>query len=140
MQDCACQGIRRSARAITQLYDRALSPIDIKATQFPILVGLAAAGPNVPLGAFADALAMDRTTLTRNLKPLEERGLLRIEEGEDRRLRQLNLTPQGVELLEEALTLWRQAQDRVAGMFGDDRLAGLLGELDQLTGALRTRA
>jgi DNA-binding MarR family transcriptional regulator len=136
IRDCACQGVRRSARALTQHYEQALSPIGLRATQFPILVALAAYG-SVPLSPLADALVMDRTTLTRNLKALQERDLVRVEEGADRRVRMLTLTAHGREVLEEALGLWKIAQASVQDGFGRDRLAKLLGELTQLTSSVR---
>jgi DNA-binding MarR family transcriptional regulator len=135
MQDCACQGIRRSARAITQHYDRVFAAVGLKATQFPILVALAVAG-SAPLSALAQVLGMDRTTLTRNLKPLEQRRLVQTEEGEDRRVRQLSLTAEGELVLNEALALWKEAQRSVTESFGANRLAGLLSDLGQLTGGL----
>ncbi|MEX2553775.1 MAG: MarR family winged helix-turn-helix transcriptional regulator [Actinomycetota bacterium] len=136
MRSCACQGVRRSARALTQYYDRALSPIGLKATQFPILVALEVAGP-VPLSPLADALVMDRTTLTRNLKALEERDLVRVEEGQDRRVRLLSLTSEGRSLLADALAIWQVTQASVKDNFGADRLDDLMGELHHLTGSVR---
>jgi DNA-binding MarR family transcriptional regulator len=136
MHGCACQGVRRSARALTQHYDHALSAIGLKATQFPILVALELAGP-VPLSPLADALVMDRTTLTRNLKALQERDLVTVEEGKDRRVRLLALTPRGRSVLEQALELWKVAQASVKTTFGADRLDSLLGELALLTGSVR---
>lgn len=136
MHGCACQGVRRSARALTQHYDHALSPIGLKATQFPILVALELAGP-VPLSPLADELVMDRTTLTRNLKALQEQDLVSVEEGEDRRVRLLNLTAEGRMVLEQALELWKVAQASVQERFGAGRLDNLLGELTLLTGSVR---
>ena len=139
MEECACHGIRRSARALTRLYDHAFAPLHLKASQFPILVGLAAAGP-VPLSPLAAVLGMDRTTLTRNLKPLEQRQLVRTEEGEDRRVRRLVLTSAGRKVLSQALELWQDAQSSVSEIFGADRLSTLLNELSELTGGVRGRA
>ena len=136
MRNCACQGVRRSARALTQYYDHALSPIGLKATQFPILVALEVAGP-VPLSPLADALVMDRTTLTRNLKALQERELVKVEEGEDRRVRLLSLTAKGRSLLTDALRIWQVTQTSVQDNFGADRLDNLMGELHHLTGSVR---
>lgn len=136
MVGCACQGVRRSARALTQRYDHALSPIGLKATQFPILVALELAGP-VPLSLLADALVMDRTTLTRNLKALQERDLVSVEEGKDRRVRLLALTPEGRTVLEQALEIWKVAHASVKNNFGANRLDSLLGELAVLTGSVR---
>lgn len=137
MRDCACQNVRRTARGLTQHYDRAFAPIKLKSTQFPILVALAGAG-TAPLSLIAQVLGMDRTTLTRNLKPLEERRLIQTGEGEDRRVRELSLTAEGQRVLREALELWEVAQRSVTESFGADRLATLIGDLDRLTEGLAT--
>jgi DNA-binding MarR family transcriptional regulator len=134
---CACQGVRRSARAITHVYDRTLSPLGVKATQLPILVALEVAGP-VPLTPLAEGLVMDRTTLTRNLRALQEQNLVRVKPGSDRRVKLLALTEQGRELLDEALDLWESAQGQVKQSFGEERLVGLLDELSHLTDAVRS--
>lgn len=134
---CACQGLRRSARALTQVYDHILAPVGVKATQLPILVALEVAGP-VPLTPVAEGLVMDRTTLTRNLRGLQERGLVIVKGASDRRVRLLALTDEGREALEKALDLWEVAQARVKDSFGEDRLGGLLDELSQLTSTVRS--
>ena len=74
---CACKNLRRSARAVTRLYDEALRPSGLRITQFTLLVAVALSEP-VPITRLADALDLDRTTLARDLKPLTERGLLEI--------------------------------------------------------------
>ena len=75
---CACSGLRRAAREITQRYERALAPSGVKATQFPILVALGE-GEAIPIVPLAEGLALDRTTLTRNLRILEGRGLVTVD-------------------------------------------------------------
>jgi DNA-binding MarR family transcriptional regulator len=137
MRDCACQNVRKTARGLTQHYDRAFAPVKLKATQFPILVALAVAG-TAPLSFIAQVLGMDRTTLTRNLRPLEERRFIQTGEGEDRRIRELSLTAEGQQVLREALELWKVAQRSVTESFGADSLATLLGDLDRLTEGLPT--
>jgi DNA-binding MarR family transcriptional regulator len=136
-QNCACQGVRRSARTITQLYDHALAPVGLKATQLPILVALELHGP-VPLSPVAEGLVMDRTTLTRNLRALQAKNFVTVSSGSDRRVRLLALTRQGRKLLAEALKLWKVAQAEVKTSFGDERLDDLLGELSALTQRIRT--
>jgi len=80
----------------------------------------------------ADALAMDRTTLTRNLRPLERRGLVRVTTGDDRRVRIVTLTTRGRTALADALPLWKKAQAQVAEAFGQQRLERMLGEVAAL--------
>ncbi|MGH9022316.1 MAG: MarR family winged helix-turn-helix transcriptional regulator [Acidimicrobiia bacterium] len=133
---CACEGLRRAARTLTRHYDDALSPSGLRVTQLPILVGLSVAGP-LPMTPLADALGMDRTTLARNVKALEERALVAVEsDGEDRRRRVLALTPAGEQALSQALLLWAPTQAGVEDRFGRERLHALLGELSSLAGAV----
>ena len=133
--DCACNGLRRAAREITQRYERALAPSGIKATQFPILVALGAGEP-VPIVPLAEGLGLDRTTLTRNLRILEERGLVTIGAAEhDARMRLASITGEGLRVLAHALELWRAQQHEVAEAFGQDRLRALFGDLSELTRA-----
>ncbi|MEX2551682.1 MAG: MarR family winged helix-turn-helix transcriptional regulator [Actinomycetota bacterium] len=113
-----------------------MSPIGLKATQFPILVALELAGP-VPLSPLADALVIDRTTLTRNLNSLQERELVNVEEGNDRRVRLLSLTAAGRQVLAQAMEVWKVSQASVKDSFGADRLEHLLGELGNLTASVR---
>src|SRR5690348_4298693 len=74
---CACANLRRAARALTRVYEEALAPVDLSSTQMTILMYVGKKGGQ-PLTALADALAMDRTSLYRTLKPLEKRGLVRV--------------------------------------------------------------
>jgi DNA-binding MarR family transcriptional regulator len=131
---CACESLRRTARAVTRDYERALAPSGLKATQFPILAALALGGP-LPITTLAEALTIDRTTLTRNLKGLADEGDLTIgpdEDAADRRLRVVALTPRGRERLRRALPLWRRAQREVADRYGSERLEGLRTDLAEL--------
>lgn len=137
MASCACERLRRATRAVTGRYEEALAPSGLHITQLPILVALFVVGP-VPMTPLAEALGMDRTTLTRNVKALEEQQLVTVESGEeDRRRRVLTLTPEGEEVLSRALELWAPAQAMVEKDFGPERLRGLLGELSALTVLIR---
>ncbi len=132
---CACHGLRRAARGITKCYERALAPSGVNATQFPVLVALGAAGP-VPITPLAERLALDRTTLTRNLGILERRGLVTITAAQhDGRVRLASVTDEGLGVLAHALELWREAQGAVVEAFGRARLRALFGELSDLTNA-----
>ena len=91
--DCACLNLRGAARAVTQMYDEVLRPSGLKATQFSVLAAVATIGP-AAMTVIAKALVMDRTTLTRNLKPLMDRGLVKAGKGaDDRRQRRIVVTP-----------------------------------------------
>ena len=134
---CASSGLRRAAREMTQRYERALAPSGIKATQFPILVALGAGDP-VPIVPLAERLGLDRTTLTRNLRILERRGLVAVSAAEhDARIRLARVTDEGLRVLAHALELWRAEQHEVTEAFGQDRLRELFGELSELTHAGR---
>jgi DNA-binding MarR family transcriptional regulator len=133
---CACNQLRRSARGITQVYDAGMGGEGLKVTQMPILVGLGAGGA-MPLGTLAEALGLDRTTLTRNIKPLEQRGLVATAgHPDDARVRIVSLTPQGAAELSAALARWEQVQTRVEERFGAERLRALYEELDALAVAV----
>ncbi len=125
---CSCGHLRRASRAVTQLYDGVLQASGLKTTQFTLLVA-AAELKAAPVSRMAEALVMDRTTLTRNLKPLVKDGLLAVEPGADRRSRWIRLTPKGRKALAEALPLWDQAQNRMIQGLGRARWQRLIGDL-----------
>jgi DNA-binding MarR family transcriptional regulator len=133
--ECACEGLRRAAREITQRYERALAPSGVKATQLPILVALGG-GESIPILPLAAGLGLDRTTLTRNLRILEGRGLVTIAAApHDARMRLAAIADEGLRVLAHALELWSAEQRDLAEAFGQDRLRALLGDLSQLTQA-----
>lgn len=133
---CACNQLRRATRGITQLYESALASSGLKATQLPILVGLGSAG-DLSVSTLADALALDRTTLTRNLKVLESRGLLQTRDSEDdARVRMVSLTLEGSDVLSGALLRWEEMQAMVEERFGRERLTALYEELEALGNAV----
>ena len=128
VSECTLANVRKASRAISQVYDAALQPADIKATQFTLLASLSKQGL-LPLSQLASHMVMDRTTLTRNLQPLLKRDLVAIAPGEDRRVRNVQLTAKGKRLLEMALPLWSKAQSQLVEGLGQDRWANLLGDL-----------
>ena len=132
---CACATVRRTDRVLTQFYDEILAPSGLYITQFTLLATLSQAAP-VTINRLAEIMDMDRTTLSRNLEVLAKQHMVRIEEGEDRRMRQVHLTQEGEQALRRALPLWQEAQARIEHALGRERFDGLLTELS----AVRTVA
>lgn len=138
VSECACMRLRKTARAMTRMYDESLRPAGLQVSQLTLLVALATQGPGgVKLGGLARALVMDRTTLTRNLRPLEKAGWVKTARSpEDARVRVLLLTPEGGKRIEAAFPLWKRAQEQVRTRMGDRPLGILGGHLGLLLEAL----
>jgi DNA-binding MarR family transcriptional regulator len=110
---CLCLHVQRAARTLARKFDEALRPFDLTSGQFSLLVSLNRPEPPT-IGSVAALLAMDRTTLTANLKPLERRGLLKIAiDKDDKRSRRLNITTPGRALLNKAYPIWKQTHVEV---------------------------
>ena len=125
VRECNCLAIRQAARHVTQFYDQLLAPSGLRATQFAILGRLQRGGP-MTINALAAELVMDRTTLGRNLLPLERDGLIEIGPGRtDRRQREIRLSAAGAARLKAARRGWAKAQERFDQVFGAERAAGL---------------
>ncbi len=135
---CACANLRKAVRAVSQLYDDAFRPLGLKATQFGLLVATGTLGP-ITINRLADAIVMDRTTLTRNLRPLEKQGLLRINSGQDRREREVTITAKGKTLLERGYPLWKKAQGKVIRGLGQERVSRLLKDLNAVVHVAQRR-
>ena len=120
-----CLHVQRAARALGRRFDEALRTVGLTNQQFSLLMSLNRPGPP-GMGPVAELLAMDRTTLTAALKPLERRGLLKVAvDPEDRRGRKLHLTAQGKKLLAEAAPVWERTHAEVEARLGEsepDRL------------------
>lgn len=133
---CLCLHTQRAARAVARRFDEALRPVGLRSGQFSILVSLNRPEPPT-VGSVADLLAMDRTTLTANLKPLERSGFLNITpDTQDRRARRLTLTTDGLALLEQAIPIWIASHKKIESeMEGDmDALRRELNALTQVAG------
>lgn len=115
---CLCLHVQRAARALARRFDEALRPLGLTNGQFSLLMSLNR--PEAPaIGAVASLLAMDRTTLTAALKPLERRGLVKItRDHNDHRARLLRLTPQGDKLLARAVPVWTSTHGAVESGLG----------------------
>ncbi len=118
-----CLNIRKSARAITKSYDACLEPSGIRSTQFSVLLALASSKCKT-LTEIAETLVMDRTTLTRNLKPLEKRGFVKVIQLKgDRRTKECIVTEKGQEVIDSAVPLWEKAQDDLDETIGSIRVS-----------------
>ena len=121
---CLCLHVQRAARALARRFDEALRPLGLTNGQFSLLMSLNRPEP-AGMGGVANLLAMDRTTLTAALKPLERRGLLVVApDPKDGRARVLSLTPDGRALLAQALPIWTREHSKL-----DDALGGGIDEL-----------
>jgi DNA-binding MarR family transcriptional regulator len=129
---CNCTALRKATRRVSQLYDSALEPCGLRATQRAILNHIARAG-TPSMGDLAEALVMDRGALTHNLKPLERDGLVKISvDPQDRRNRLIALTAQGRARLAESEVLWARAQRGFEASFGAAKSASLRKALEYL--------
>ena len=126
---CLCLHAQRAARALARRFDDVFRPLGLTNGQFSLMMALNQAEPP-PMGRIATFLAMDRTTLTAALKPLERRGLVEVRpHPKDRRSRVMALTPAGRALLAQALPIWRETHEEVESTLGEgeaDRLRALL--------------
>ncbi len=129
---CLCLHVQRAARALARRFDDVLRPLDLTHGQFSLLISLNRPEPP-SIGSVATLLAMDRTTLTANLKPLERRGLVKVAiDREDKRSRRLMLTGVGRTLVSKAFPLWQQAHAEVERLIpgsGPDELRSALRAL-----------
>ena len=122
---CLCLAAQRAARALARRFDEALRPAGITSGQFSLLMSLNRPEPP-PIGSVASLLAMDRTTLTANLKPLERRGLIAlVADDKDRRSRRIRLTDAGLATLAAALPIWKSTHAAIDDRVGEMEIAGL---------------
>ncbi|SPB17767.1 MarR family regulatory protein [Caballeronia novacaledonica] len=125
---CNCLAARKASRYLTAIYDQALAPANLRATQFSILYKLARNGP-LTIGELAAVMAMDRTTLSSNLKPLEREGLLGMVPGEDRRVKKVVIADAGIARYRQAFPLWQAVQDEFESQYGEKRATALRNSL-----------
>jgi DNA-binding MarR family transcriptional regulator len=120
--------MRRLARAMSRLYDQHLATVGLKTTQYSVLVNAGRAA--LPVAELADRLGMERTTLTRNLKPLAEAGWVVLVPGQDSRQRIVTITDAGRAKVEEAYAAWRAAQTEIENQLGAGAVRLLHTQLD----------
>lgn len=129
---CSCMWLRKATRRLSQIYDQHLEPLGLTITQYGLLARLSAAD-GIGVGAFAEQLVMDPTTLTRNLRPLQRQRLVVFApDPRDRRSRMLHLTARGRERLAEARPVWAKAQRQIEDSVGRQHVAALHASLGRL--------
>ena len=128
--ECTCFRMRGAARRISQIFSKHLAPTGLKISQFSLLAFVAAEGP-LPIGKLAELLSTDRTTLTRNLRPLMIQGLIERAASGDKRRHELVATPAGRALFKRALPLWADAEREVRTAMGQKLTTDLHGALDR---------
>ena len=129
---CMCASLRRAARALTHLYEQALRPLGLRATQFTVLQALQLAG-EVSQGELGQMLVMDSTSLTRTLEIMRRRGWIVKRPGKDQRERRLSLSPAGRERLRSATPAWEKAQARLRQQLGTEPWTEFLRLTNQVT-------
>lgn len=128
---CHCLSMRQASRQVTQLYDRHFAPTGLRVTQYSVLRVLGRTEP-LAMQALADRMVMDRTTLSRALRPLERDGLVSMAPGRDARTRLLSLTPAGRSLLDDLTPTWARAQAEFEARFGAPEVVQLHGMLSRV--------
>jgi DNA-binding MarR family transcriptional regulator len=130
---CLCFATQRAARTLARRFDEALRPVGLTSGQFSLLMSLNRPEP-ASIGGVSALLAIDRTTLTANLKPLERRGLLEVTaDAGDKRSRRLSLTASGRELLTAAVPVWEATHAAIENRLAGSSVDGLRGDLRVLS-------
>ncbi len=135
-RECTCFNFRRASRAVTQLYDDKLKGTGLRATQFALIVHVYVMGP-VTLSKLSEAMATDRTTLSRNLELLENTGLIKLTGGEDRRTRIIEITGEGRKKLAEAYPVWKKTQEEVKKLVGLDKWSSMISQISEFANQIR---
>ena len=132
-QSCAHYNLKRTERIASALYEKALSPLNLRITQFTLLVTSSSTGER-SIRELAEVLAMDQSTLSRNLGPLVNRGLLSVTASqEDARAKRVRITDAGERLIDEAYPLWEGAQKEVKALFQEDEYTTFLSSLNRFS-------
>lgn len=115
---CLCSKLRAASRMVSRTYDHALKPVGLKSNQMTILIAISLMEP-ISITHLSEKISTERTTLTRNLRPLEKSGFVKVKDGYGR-TRELTLTQKGKTLLELAKPLWNIAQSNLVSQLGQD--------------------
>ena len=125
---CTCFKLRKLARAMSRLYDHHLAGVGLKTTQYSVLANAARAP--LPVAELAELLGLERTTLTRNLKPLAEAGWVELKPGADSRQRIVTITDAGRDKVKQAYVVWRRAQTEFETLMGRESVRALHQQLE----------
>ncbi len=138
VQNCTCFNVRRTARVITQFFDAEVRRHGMRPTQTPILGALQAKG-GWGMAEMSDWLGMERTTLLRNLRPLQRDGLVQAKGGGRGGHVELEITANGRKALAESLPAWRSAQDKVVATLGKERWSAIIDDLEHVATQLKAQ-
>lgn len=128
--NCLCRRVQHASRTIGKRFDEAFRPVGLNNWQFTMLMALAGQASQT-INQIAGQLGMDRTTATKNLHPLERRGLVTIRtDDKDARVRRVSLTQEGRQLLEDALARWRAVNEQVSAGLSKEQLVAVRSALD----------
>jgi DNA-binding MarR family transcriptional regulator len=133
---CVCANLRKTSRLVSQIYDEYLRPSGLKVTQFSLLMTVRGFG-EITVTRLADRAVVDRTTVARNIRILEKKGLISISPGEDQRERVVKITDAGNRALESALPHWEEAQRHIEDVMGAEKTAQIVEDLSEAVSKLR---
>ncbi len=136
---CACFNFRKASRSVTQLFDQILAPTGLRSTQLVILITGQLLGPS-SIARLARELVMDRSTLTRNLKPLMNMGLLQFSQSDSSKHKAVELTVEGRAALIRSAPYWEQAQSHLVGRVGPESWNRIMADLAAIVEATRSSA
>jgi len=134
---CACNNLRRASRAVTQFFDDTLQASGLRSTRLVILLAIMQSDTAGGIAQLARTLGMDASTLNRNLRPLKQRRLVKVEQGKTGQRKRVSLTEIGRKAIQDATPAWQNAQERVIADLGEDRYHSLLADLDAIVSATR---
>lgn len=135
---CTGFNLKRATRVVQSMFDEAFKPVGLEGTQYTVLSHIFVAGP-ITLSKLAELMDVDRTTLARNLAPLEKRGLIEIKPGTDRRAKLINITGSGKEVLSQAYPLWKETQEKIKTALGLENWESMISNLNGLVANLKER-
>jgi len=136
--ECMAYNLKKATRAVQNLFDNAYKSLGLEGTQYTVLAHIFVAGP-ITLSKLANMMSVDRTTLGRNLKPLEKKGLIDIKTGDDRRAKLINLTDSGREVLAQAQPIWKETHEQIKNLLGVENWSSIVTNLKGLTSKLNER-
>jgi len=128
---CTCFNLRKASRIVTQYFDDSMRSIGLRGTQFTLLANAFAYSP-ITVTRMAEIMVTDRTTLGRNLLPMEKNGLIKVEQGDDRRTRIVQITDAGEKKLEEAYPLWKETQESIKQKIGSQNWSIMISNISNL--------
>ena len=137
---CTCFNLRKASRIVTQYFDDSMRSIGLRGTQFTLLVNVFAYSP-ITVTRMSEIMVTDRTTLGRNLLPMEKSGFIKVEPGDDRRTRIVKITDAGKRKLAEAYPLWKETQENIKQKMGLENWGSMISNIsnlvDRMQGSLK---